>query len=859
MSALPLSAAVDRFLQNEERFKKLLNETGGYVDAQGVSVPTWKDLKSDIDAVVKNAKSVVTFLDVGMDPTGVNNNSLLLNNLITSATAEGKTIYGPPGVYRFNATISYISNMKMELDPNCIMMFYVNTTGGVNGCFAPRFSVDATPSNWELTGGVFRKPDRGRLFKPGVGSTIYNGNTLVLMGRNYKVKTTVDTYTGRAVNIHNSFDFDVSVDCFNPRPTGQTGSENDDTGPGGIRIFSGQDGRVHDCYVESGDDAFQFVPGDVEAAEFNAPIVRCSYDRCRGYVYVGRLMVTFVVGTAGIKPQTGVIDCSFRDVKGIASNYAGIEVYSAGTANTEEDFDAEALIRSLIIDDCSVIGVDTDRPPLDSLRRGHGMRMILGGRGSEGVVVRDTNIEGFIRSAVWVQNSTLRDQIGRVVFENCRFGKCTTGNRTILMEASSDIIFTGCTIEGPDPKPAFASAVIVQTDRDPPGRSINADCRNVAFEKCDFTNLHAKTVVAALDFCRNFSFRKNRYRGIEDGAKLFVLNESSDGIVEMEDFTNAYLTPERVATLTNAFSFVTNDVVARVNHPDHGITAAAIQQGVLVEFTPSITTGTLTNPFKVTAHQQGVTVNHVAHGRSVGDVITFSGVTNFAGLPMNLNGSFDIVSVTPNSYELGTDVYPSLSNNAFGGEVSYSYSRRIFGFRFDKIFKVAFLIDANNYAVYLPRKLTSSTSNVGGTVEARILPYGTTQFLSSTQEINLQIPHNRFVKFQNNKGFNYPVSRMPAGSTEAFVTDNGGVVYVNSPTSCTVTLKSFANASAITVGYSTLFVRLGAGNVNLVVEDSDVLITSNGITTLSGVGDSAEVRLVSQVDGVRTWFARIVT
>ena len=859
MSALPLSAAVDRFLQNEERFKKLLNETGGYVDAQGVSVPTWKDLKSDIDAVVKNAKSVVTFLDVGMDPTGVVSGSSTLNNLITTASASGKTIYGPPGVYRFNAAVSYISNMKLVLDPNCFMMFYVNTSGGVNGCFVPRYSVDANPANWELIGGVFCKPDRGPLLKPGVGSTIYNGNTLVLMGRNYKVKTTVDTYTGRAVNIHNSFDFDVSVDCFNPRPTGQVGSEDNDTGPGGIRIFSGVDGRVHDSFVESGDDAFQFTTGAIDATDFTAPIVRCSYDRCRGYVYVGRLMIASAVGTAGIKPTTGVIDCSFRDVRGVTSNYAGIEVYSAGTANTEDDFDADALMQNLTIDDCTVIGVDTGRPEMSSLRRGHGMRMLLGGRGSRGVVVSKTNVEGYRRSALWVQNTTLRDQIGRVRFENNRFGKCTTGDRTILIEGSSDVFFTGNDIEGPDAKDAFAEAVIVQTDNDPPGRGINADCRNIIFEGNDFSNLHNKTVVAKLDHCQNYAFRRNRYRAQSDGALLFALDNRSFGTVEMDDFTGAFLTAERTATLTDPFSFVVDDVAARVNHPGHGITAADIQQGVLVEYTPSVTTGALTNPFSVVANQRGVLVNHTAHGRAVGDVITFSGVTNFAGLATNLNGSFDIVSVTTNSYEIGADVYPTATSAAFGGAVSYSYSRRIFGFRFDKIFKVAFLIDSDNYAVYLPKRLTSATSNVGGTVSARILPYSTTAEASATRVTNLLPPHNRFVRFVNNIGYNYPTVRIATGSTEANVTDGGGVVYVNASSAATVTLKSFANSRALTVGFTALFVRLGSASVTFAVQDADVLITSNGASVLSGVGDSAEVRLVSQVDGVRTWFARIVT
>ena len=98
--------------------------------------------------------------------------------------------------------------------------------------------------------------------------------------------------------------------------------------------------------------------------------------------------------------------------------------------------------------------------------------------------------------------------------------------------------------------------------------------------------------------------------------------------------------------------------------------------GVYYDITPLRLTLTLgADPFAATNGLPTVTVTHTAHGASVGDFVTFSGATTFAGIPaVNLNAEFAITAITnANSYVITLSVNATSTASGGGAAVVAAY------------------------------------------------------------------------------------------------------------------------------------------------------------------------------------------
>ena len=92
--------------------------------------------------------------------------------------------------------------------------------------------------------------------------------------------------------------------------------------------------------------------------------------------------------------------------------------------------------------------------------------------------------------------------------------------------------------------------------------------------------------------------------------------------------------------------------------------------GTYNDITPIRDVNVLTNPFTTTSESKTVTVTDAGHGAIAGDFVTFSGASTVGGL--NLNGEFQIVTATTNTYTITSSVAASSSATG-GGTVTATY------------------------------------------------------------------------------------------------------------------------------------------------------------------------------------------
>jgi hypothetical protein len=91
----------------------------------------------------------------------------------------------------------------------------------------------------------------------------------------------------------------------------------------------------------------------------------------------------------------------------------------------------------------------------------------------------------------------------------------------------------------------------------------------------------------------------------------------------------------------------------------------------ILNITPIIATGTLTNPFTTTNLSTTITVADVAHGRLVADYVNFSGATAVGGV--TINGEYEVASVIDaDSYTIVHSA-AATSGATGGGTVDYEY------------------------------------------------------------------------------------------------------------------------------------------------------------------------------------------
>lgn len=83
-------------------------------------------------------------------------------------------------------------------------------------------------------------------------------------------------------------------------------------------------------------------------------------------------------------------------------------------------------------------------------------------------------------------------------------------------------------------------------------------------------------------------------------------------------------------------------------------------------------TGSLTNPFSVTADSKTVTVTHVAHGLEVGDHVVFNNAEDVGGI--DLDGCYVVKTKATDSFTIEHQTAAETTDPAGGGAVSYFYN-----------------------------------------------------------------------------------------------------------------------------------------------------------------------------------------
>ena len=100
-------------------------------------------------------------------------------------------------------------------------------------------------------------------------------------------------------------------------------------------------------------------------------------------------------------------------------------------------------------------------------------------------------------------------------------------------------------------------------------------------------------------------------------------------------------------------------------------TAATIQGNSDTQFNDKNGTLADNNPFSANAVDKEVRVSHANHGLSVGDKITFTAATTFAG-GVDMNDTFTVIEVlNTNSYKVEAKTQPNALVNGGGNGVTY--------------------------------------------------------------------------------------------------------------------------------------------------------------------------------------------
>lgn len=92
---------------------------------------------------------------------------------------------------------------------------------------------------------------------------------------------------------------------------------------------------------------------------------------------------------------------------------------------------------------------------------------------------------------------------------------------------------------------------------------------------------------------------------------------------------------------------------------------------VILNITPIVATGTLTDPFTTTNASAVVTVADVAHGRQAGDFVNFSGATAAGGI--TIDGEYEVTSVIDADSYTVTHSSAATSGATGGGSVDFEY------------------------------------------------------------------------------------------------------------------------------------------------------------------------------------------
>jgi hypothetical protein len=367
-------------------------------------------------------RDVLDVRDYGVRGNGVADDTAALQKALDASARRGAVAVLRAGTYRCTSGLLLRSGVQLQLEAGARL---------VKDFIAPPGMIDAFLRNADFAA----KANRVRITGSGtIGAADLSctGVVLALYGDDVLVQDiTIDTFSGGQAVMY-------AGDRGRINRITIRGSAAE-TGTGGIRVVGGSGFLGTDCHVESGDDCLQFVPiGNPEAEPtlYNKTISNGSFVGCTGVSSVSRFMVTLLEFTAGEPGTTdmdaSVVDCSFRDCHGSASN-RGIVV-----KNTH----SQGAIERVSFTDCTVNMANAADASTQEIR----VQTDPASRGA----IRDVT---FTRTNMLnAKNSILRvggPSISGLTFEDCTFtAPSGAAPLTAVVDGTDAPRFLGCTFVG---------------------------------------------------------------------------------------------------------------------------------------------------------------------------------------------------------------------------------------------------------------------------------------------------------------------------------------------------------------------------------------------------------------------------
>ena len=250
---------------------------------------------------------------------------LLQNQLDNSGYAD----IGP-GEYRLNKPVQLRAGATVVMHPAAVMVRDFARGSGWNGATFFTDKDAGRQNDITIQGGRFTNMDDA-----------CTGNVFSIAGDDVTIKdVTIEAWEGgRAMALVG--DRMMVSGC---RISGTSAK----SGNGGIRFCGGEDFLCSGCYVESGDDAFQFVPIEHESMPFrNLSIRNGRYFGCTGHATFARLMVALV----DLGLDCTIEGCRFSCITG-SGKRRSISIVDRNRTH---------LVRSVAVSDCHVTGLTNER------------------------------------------------------------------------------------------------------------------------------------------------------------------------------------------------------------------------------------------------------------------------------------------------------------------------------------------------------------------------------------------------------------------------------------------------------------------------------------------------------------------
>lgn len=468
--------------------------------------------------------------EYGVKGDNSTNDTAAINSLFALAAADERTVFFPDGNYvcgaaagsTNNGQLNLVDNLRVVCSPRAKFIKNFRSTG--NQGFISQGSMASAPTkltNVRWDGGMFTVPDTSVI--------TYSGNIFALYGDDIVIDSIVidgfgGTGGGRAFSLAGDRITLVNPVARNP---------NTGTGNGGVRFLAGDNFRCFGGYIESGDDALQFVPGirknyHATTNPFqDQDITNSFYIGTVGRSYSARLLVAAVGNQTSEVGALGFPTCqaSIKD-----SGWVACSGRAGARAALVQNTDSSGVIRGLIIDDCLLGGA------IDSSLTG----AIYVNAEQEGGGIENLKIDGPVitdssRVSLYVDGRNLRGGLPAINAQNVR-NVTVQGGR---LEAPNDASANAVTLIGVDGFDFDGTEIIANGNE-----GIKVGAAGVTDAQCYNVGGRSVTVRNVADGQYGWSFQ-NSYRGRVHGGRVIsasgattaggVLNHATGGNTTLVD------------------------------------------------------------------------------------------------------------------------------------------------------------------------------------------------------------------------------------------------------------------------------------------------------------------------------------